>query len=94
MRPAPYRLCGHCKGIVLWDRRWVGWLVHSLPCWPCQDHSAPSGCATLSPVQPQQTDRGQSFLWVQLPVQLLPEVLAQVQHMQVRGPVPGWERVR
>ena len=83
MRPAPYRPCGHCKGVVLWDGRCVGWLVHSLPCWPCHDRSAHSGCARLSPVQPQQTDRGQSFLWLLLPAQSLEAVLAQVQHMQV-----------
>ncbi len=89
VRPAPYRLCGHCKGVVLWDRRCVGWLVHSLPRWPCHDRSAPSGCAALSLVQPQQTDRGQSFLWLLLPAQALAEVLLQVQHMQVGG----WEGV-
>lgn len=90
VRPAPYRLCGHCKGVVVWDRRCVGWLVHSLPCWPCHDRSAPSGCAALSSVQPQQTDRGQSFLWVQLPVQALSEVLMQVLHMQVGGWAGRW----
>jgi hypothetical protein len=26
---------GHCKGVLTWNAEHVGWLVHSLPHWPC-----------------------------------------------------------
>ena len=70
--------------MVVWDGRTVGWLVHSLPQWPCHDRAAASGCGRLSPVQTAQTQQGQSFLWVQLPVAMLSVVLTQLQHMQAR----------
>lgn len=87
-RPVPYKQCGHSKGVVLWSATAVGWLVHSVPCWPCHDRGARSGVGPrLSEVQGPQTDRGQSFLFVALPRRALPAVLQQLLHMQV-----GWAR--
>ena len=91
-RPQAYRSCGHCKGVVVWESNWMGWLVHSLPQWPCHDTSSPSGLGggggggrgpLLSPVQDKQTVKGQSFMWVVLPRAQLPTVVRQLQHMQV-----------
>ena len=84
-RPVQYKTCGHTKGVVLWDGRMVGWLVHSVPKWPCHDTRSPSGVASqgLSEIAESQTKQAQSFMWVALPAAALPTVVRQVEHMQV-----------
>ena len=90
-RPVQYKTCGHTKGVVLWDGRMVGWLVHSVPKWPCHDTRSPSGVGSrgLSEIEDSQTQKAQSFIWVALPAAALPTVLRQVEHMQVSGQAGG-----
>jgi hypothetical protein len=89
-----YKTCGHTKGVVLWDGRLVGWLVHSVPKWPCHDTRSPSGVGSrgLSEIEDSQIQKAQSFIWVALPAAALPTVLRQVEHMQVGAQTGGWVR--
>ena len=50
---------GHCKGILAWSRDRLGWLVHSVPCWP-----AAFSDAAVSPLVSSGIRCGQSFLWL------------------------------
>ena len=64
---------GHCKGIVVWNEDKLGWLVHSVPKWPC---------ALGDPIPHSELEYGQSFIWVLLPADRLPNVVSRLQLMQ------------
>ena len=51
---------GHCKGILTWDDRRIGWLIHSAPNFP---HTFTG--ATLSLLAQSELIYGQSFLYVE-----------------------------
>lgn len=54
---------GHAKGIMLWNKDFIGWLVHSVPGWPksLNDLSLPE-TKGISP-----GELGQSFAWIKIP---------------------------
>ncbi|PSC73664.1 deoxyribonuclease-2-alpha [Micractinium conductrix] len=81
VRPVPYNSPGHTKGVLLWGGQRCGYLVHSVPKWPAAPPAGAS-CRQLSRIEQPQTERGQSFLWVELPRGALQELLAQLRHMQ------------
>ena len=83
VRPVPYNSPGHTKGVLLWGGQRCGYLVHSVPKWPAAPPAGAS-CRQLSRIEQPQTERGQSFLWVELPRGALQELLAQLRHMQAR----------
>lgn len=63
---------GHCKGVLVWDSTHVGWLVHSTPKWPAT-FSDP-----LPPIDAAQTEFGQSFVYIEAPIDKLDAILAQI----------------
>ncbi len=77
------RGAGHCKGIVAWNRHYLGWLVHSVPRWPegryvslsRQNYSFPS-------IEPSQLIFAQSFAWVVMPVSSRSSIINQLLEMQ------------
>lgn len=81
--------CAHAKGVVLWSRSTgrVGWLVHSYPLWP--DSCFAQELDSLPPIQDAQLKKGQSCVWLVLPIAQLEGVVRQLRHMQVRWPSGG-----
>lgn len=63
---------GHCKGVLVWDDRRVGWLVHSTPKWPAE-FSNP-----LPTIDASQTEYGQSFVYMETTVDALDSILMQI----------------
>lgn len=69
---------GHAKGIMVWNKEFVGWLIHSVPQWPTffkkkGDPSIPDATKVahiegsvnvISGICDQQRAKGQSFIWV------------------------------
>lgn len=79
-------VCAHAKGVVLWSRSTgrVGWLVHSFPRWP--DSYFAQSPMDLPPIRGEQLTKGQSSIWLVLPISQLEGVVRQLRHMQVRWP--------
>lgn len=73
----PHSSGGHCKGVVLWNKSRVGWLIHSMPCWPASFDGV-----TISDVHIKETIFAQSCIWLSLRRDQLPAVLSQIALMQ------------
>lgn len=52
---------GHCKGIVSWNNRKIGWLIHSIPHFPIEMTNT-----TISPILPSELMYGQSFVYIEM----------------------------
>jgi deoxyribonuclease II len=52
---------GHCKGIVSWNNRKIGWLIHSIPHFPTEMSNT-----TISPILPSELMYGQSFVYIEM----------------------------
>jgi deoxyribonuclease-2 len=52
---------GHCKGIVSWNKRKIGWLIHSIPHFPTE-----MSTTTMSPILPSELMYGQSFVYIEM----------------------------
>ena len=74
---------GHCKGIVAWNGRYLGWLVHSVPRWPeGRSVSLRRQNFSFPPIEHSQLILAQSFVWVILPFSSYDKVLGQLIEMQ------------
>jgi hypothetical protein len=74
---------GHCKGIVVWNRSYLGWLVHSVPRWPEGSYVSLGGANRKFPkIEHSQLVLAQSFAWVVLPFHLRTQVLQQLEEIQ------------
>jgi hypothetical protein len=63
---------GHCKGVLVWNDKFLGWLIHSVPKWPE---------TLLNPIPHAECEYGQSFVWTILPIEKLQIILKQIQLM-------------
>ena len=52
---------GHCKGIISWNKRKIGWLIHSIPNFPTE-----MSTTTISPILPSELMYGQSFVYIEM----------------------------
>jgi hypothetical protein len=74
---------GHCKGILAWSRDRLGWLVHSVPCWPAAFNDA-----AVSPLVSSGLRCGQSFLW--LTMARTPELTREISGAPCRAGCSLW----
>ena len=72
----------HAKGVVVWDSKTLGWLIHSAPLWP-STFIEQNGHQTIAPIPQAETEYGQSFVYLTMPVGRLPEVISQLQMSDV-----------
>ncbi len=74
---------GHCKGIVAWNRNWLGWLIHSVPRWPEGRYVSLSRANySFPPIENSQLVYAQSFAWVVMPVSARSNIINQLVEMQ------------
>lgn len=73
----------HAKGVVAWNDKQLGWLIHSTPKWPGTFLEV-DGQQTIAPIPQAETEYGQSFVYLTMPVARLPEVIAQLQMADVQ----------
>jgi deoxyribonuclease-2 len=52
---------GHAKGVVVWDDKRIGWLIHSVPKYPQIKQEN-----TFEPIEQPQLIYGQSFLYMEI----------------------------
>uniref|UniRef100_A0A6C0H549 Uncharacterized protein n=1 Tax=viral metagenome TaxID=1070528 RepID=A0A6C0H549_9ZZZZ len=63
---------GHCKGILSWTNKKIGWLIHSVPKFPEKIGSA---------IQYEQLQYGQSFIYIEFSIIHLSEIIGQISKM-------------
>lgn len=68
----------HSKMLVVWDDTTVGWLLHSVPKFP-STFLEQNGQQTISIIPQAETEYGQSFVWLTMPVAHLPSIISQIQ---------------
>ena len=68
----------HSKGIVAWNAEQLGWLLHSVPKFP-STFLEEDGKQTIATIPHGETEYGQSFVWLTMPVSRLSEVISQLQ---------------
>lgn len=74
--------CGHCKGVVAWNSREAGWLIHSVPLWPPAFRETIDKKELLENIKDDQVEFGQSFAWLEFPRADLQKVLRHLALMQ------------
>jgi len=63
---------GHCKGVVVWNDKEFGWLIHSVPKFPAVNNNK------LDFNIQSKCDYGQSFVWITRNIKYLPQVFNQL----------------
>lgn len=72
---------GHSKGILVWNERKIGWLIHSIPKFPCvnmdQNYKIPE-------IDKSQLEMGQSAFYIELDVSYKEFIIDQLSVMNVQ----------
>jgi len=71
---------GHCKGILLWNDKKIGWLIHSVPKFP--DKIDLENKFNIEKIHENQLIYGQSFIYIELEIEDLEDILRQISIMQ------------
>ena len=72
---------GHCKGVIVHNDLYMGWLIHSVPKWP-KPPQVNTGGITFGQIDHNECIYGQSFAWLVLPRTFLSDALYQLKLMQ------------
>ena len=73
----PKEHCGQCKGIITWDKKYINWLVHSVPEFPSSFDGT-----HISKIDYNEIIYGQSFILIKnIPISMFPNVIVQLASM-------------
>lgn len=92
----PSSSLAHAKGVLAWDDKTIGWLIHSVPKFPAT-FLEENGQQTIAAIPQAETEYGQSFIYLTMPVARLPDVIGQLQLSDVymygiEDPAGVWSR--
>lgn len=76
---------GHCKGVFMWNKNKIYWLIHSVPLWPIISIRK-DGSLDISKIPDSQCEYGQSFIWITIPNigNTLNDLLYQIAHIDAK----------
>jgi hypothetical protein len=80
---------GHCKGILVWNREKIGWLIHSVPKFPTLEpnihlNETQSTQPLLLDISAGELEYGQSFIYYELDSSYLSQIMSQIVNMNAQ----------